>query len=324
MNANRTLSLVLLALAAIPTFASPISLTVTQGAVYYDHIDGCARDGSAWTRCGVDAFISPNVASSITNFMNTDSFGGGQTLPGGTLDFAEAYDSWFLGPESSGWGSLESGTLNGSMTLNVNVFNARACPSNAGLGQNCDGGNQSGINVVIQDYNPGPGDPTVDQLFWVQALLTNYQPGTAGTDTLHETLDTAAFSNLKDCALLPLPYDGSTPTVRKNSGSGDAPYCGPAYPYQYSDKSFSDSPFAPYPNGSFRGIALLASETSGLDHVNRLTVYGGVNYGFDNWVSNDPIIHAPEPATWILGLAGLAAMASSRRLSAKPGTTPPA
>jgi hypothetical protein len=59
----------------------------------------------------------------------------------------------------------------------------------------------------------------------------------------------------------------------------------------------------PWPNGSFRGIALLAT----IDTVNHsVTTYGGVSYGFDNSV-------APEPGTWVLLLAGVAAIFIGRR-----------
>jgi MYXO-CTERM domain-containing protein len=299
----------LMTLAAIPSFASAISVTITPNAKYTDSIMPCSNPNGSWQKCGVNAFVSSGTATSISNFMNTSTFGGGQTLPnGGDIDFATAYDSWFLG--NTGWNPLDNGTLNGTLTLNVDVFNAIACTGVGGLGQTCQPGPDTGIDVQLQNYVPGAGDPTVDQFFWVQGLLTNYQPGLPGngsynTSTVYNTLDTAAFNNIAGCQALPNPNNGTTPNVPAGT------YCGPAYPYQLGPKNFSDAPKAPYPNGSFRGIALLATETSGPNGKSTLTVYGGVNYGFDVYAV------APEPGTWILGLAGLTAIVLLRRRNAR-------
>lgn len=295
---------ILLTVPAVPSFASGITLDITPNAKYTDSTSPCANANGAWPGCGVNAFLSPNVATSISDFMNLDSFNG--TLPGGSpdIDFASAYDSWLLGQSGSGWTTLESGTITGSLTLDVDIFNALACPGVGGLDNACQGGTNQGIDVEIQNYVPGPGDPAESQFFWVQALLINYQPPSTSTSTVYETMDTAAFNSIAGCQNLPNPGDGSTPNV------GAGTYCGPAYPFQYAEQDFSDGPMGPYPDASFRGIALLATETSGPNNVNTLTVYGGVDYGFDVYVT-------PEPGTWIMVMAGFMAIAwRSRRTPA--------
>lgn len=256
--------------------------------------------GLNYTGCVTRAFISDNVATANDYFMNLDTFGGGGLGLG-----EEGLQSAF---SNSGWSVVQASgaaldALSG-ITLTVTNFSAGSYPNVGGIGIGADGHNITvsvgGLDTISQAL--------IDQLVWIQGLEINYTVG-AGADyntaNNYNVPDSATFNDLT-AGCTPIPA-GSPATVPPSPPGGN--YCDPIYPYQYANLQFYDAPMGPWPNGSFRGIALLATLDTA---TNTITAYGGVSYGFDNSV-------APEPGTWILLLAGAAAILFARRRLAVRG-----
>ncbi len=251
--------------------------------------------GQNYTGCTTNAFISPNVATSTDYFMNLDSFGGGGQSLG-----EESFTSAFALSNTGYTLQQSSDTLSG-ITLTVTQFGAGSYANVGGIG-----GQPPALSVSVSG-TLGAGDPTANQLVWIQGLEINYQPGLPGNNSYDtsqnfNTLDDASFNNLTTgCTAIPASPNATTPSNVPGSPAGGN-YCDPIYPFQYNNNSFFDAPLGPWPNGSFRGIALLATINTVSDVI---TTYGGISYGFDNSV-------APEPATWMLILCGACMVALSR------------
>jgi len=135
-------------------------------------------------------------------------------------------------------------------------------------------------NVTLPTLGAG------DQLVWAQGLFDNY----LGNGTI-----VAPFFEMD------IITGGCNP-------AGPNPYCPPAYPFQYPDNHFYDQPAARYqPPGTIQAFfdanAYLAIENNG---TKTLTVYDGVSYGFQNFVS-------PEPGVWFLSGTGLLVVIVIRR-----------
>jgi MYXO-CTERM domain-containing protein len=235
--------------------------------------------------CVTTGFISDSLATNTDYFMNLDTFGGGgQGL--GEESFASAFAAY---ETASGvdWTlqADQNNTLAGN-TITVTNF------TTASFGQ------VGGINNIRIELSGALTQSLIDQLVWIQGLEINYKPGVGApafsTQTNYNVMDDAAFSNF-NCTAIP---NGSPASVPAGT------WCGPIYPFQYSDAHFFDAPMGPWPNGSFRGIAMLAT----IDTVNHVvTTYGGVSYGFDNSVAT------PEPGAWTLLLAGVGVIFLGRR-----------
>jgi len=106
------------------------------------------------------------------------------------------------------------------------------------------------------------------------------------------TMDTSTLSNL-------------------TCGGATGRVCPPAYPYQYPDNSFYDQPKDYYmPPGTtqafFDANAYLAVEDFTNAKAPVLTVYDGISYGFQNYVS-------PEPCTFLLLGGGFGILLFRRR-----------
>jgi hypothetical protein len=253
--------------------------------------------GDTYQNCVTKGFVSDSVATSTDYFMNLSSFGGGQGLG------EESFTSAFVNTLGQGWTLSEgAASVMAGITMTVTQFSTGSYTSVGGIGQ----GPAHNITVQLSGTNT-LSQTLVNQLVWIQGLEINYKPGSTAasfsTATNYNTLDDATFNSFTGCTNVP---NGSPATVPANTTNG---YCDPIYPFQYSNLQFYDAPMGPWPNGSFRGIALLAT----IDTVNHsVTTYGGVSYGFDNSV-------APEPGTWVLLLAGVAAIFVGRRRLAARG-----
>lgn len=289
--------------------AGIVNLTVPGGPFYAANNNCQDAFGFAnYSNCTVTGFISGNVATSTSTFL-PGVFNG----PSPTGDFADAFATWNSTQLASQKWSLVQGTLDGDATMNVTAFGVTAPPGAVG--------GISSINLDLT-YNPARGDPTLGQLVWIQGLYVNYEPP-SNPSTLQTTLDTYSFSRngglppssgpfAGPCISLGATPAASTTTILDFSNptsSGSAAYCDPIYPFQYSSKLFFDAPQGYYsPSGSIRAIALFGTVTYVTDAADNisgriLTVYGGVNYGFDNTASNAPTV--PEPSSWLLAIGAV-------------------
>jgi hypothetical protein len=245
-----------------------------------------------YQNCATTGFVSDSVATSTDYFMNLDTFGGGGQGLG-----EESFTSAFSSALGSGW-TLNQGDMSvmAGITMTVTQFSTGSYSAIGGIAQ----GPAHDITIQLSGTS-SISNTLLNQLVWIQGLEINYKPGAApggfSTQTTYNTLDDATFNSFTGCSAVP---SGSPATVPASGSNG---YCDPIYPFQYSNHQFYDAPAGPWPNGSFRGIALLAT----IDTTNHsITTYGGVSYGFDNSV-------APEPGTWVLLLAGVAAIFIGRR-----------
>ncbi len=281
------LPLLLLVLAAQQ--ARAISLTFANGVPgnATSYIANCNNPlyGQAYVGCTTRAFSSDDVATSNQNFMDLSSFGAGT---GGLGE--ESFATAFANTLGAGWSLTQGPTALAGITLTVTSFGAGSYSNVGGIGST-----NPNITVTVGGTLNNPGDPALGQLAWIQGLEIDYQPGLPGnssynTGTDYNVLDDATFNNLTaGCTAVPASLNATTPSnVPASPQNGK--YCDPIYPFQYTSRMFYDAPLAPWPNGSFRGIAMLAT----IDTVSKtVNVYGGVTYGFDNPV-------APEPGTWML------------------------
>jgi hypothetical protein len=139
----------------------------------------------------------------------------------------------------------------------------------------------------------------------LQGLIISYRPPNgATTNPPFNTMDTFSFNQFAGgCDAVPGPPNANNNTTPSNVGASVNGYCDPLYPVQFADKHFVDTPKGGYALDSFRGVALLSTittKTNGAGAVTErdVTVYGGVSYGFDVFVT-------PEPSTYALFLGGM-------------------
>ena len=316
--------------ASLCVWAAPASATVMATST---PIASCSTSRGTVSNCDDTTFYSTVPATETTSFIS-GNIDGRSPL---TADFQTAFNDWDAA-NGNAWTLVNGGTLNLTLTtaLAPNVMT-----SGAGI---------SPIIVTVSNYVPGASDPSLGQLVWTQGLFTDYTPTAGLSATPTVTLDTyslskgssgagTAFTN----ACTPIPgapnaNNNTTPSTIGATPSGTA-YCDPIYPFQYgtSDNGdvidgttlttdfFYDAPEGPWLTGAFRGITLLSTgtyDTNSLGVVtgNILTVYQGVDYGFDlSTVANAndtrtiaDLATVPEPAALgLLGL-GLAATVASR------------
>ena len=276
--------------------AGALTLTFANGVSDYSSssVASCFSPFTTDTyqNCVTRGFVSDTVAQNTDYFMNLNTFGGGGQGLG-----EESFASAFASTLGQGWTLSQGGAdVMAGITMTVTQFSTGSFSAIGGIGQ----GPAHNITVQLSGTD-SISNTLLDQLVWIQGLEINYKPGSTAanfsTATNYNTLDDATFNSFTGCSNVPA---GSPATVPQNVSNG---YCDPIYPFQYSNRQFYDAPMGPWPNGSFRGIALLAT----IDTVNHsITTYGGVSYGFDNVV-------APEPGTWVMLLAGVAAIFIGRR-----------
>jgi hypothetical protein len=276
-------------------------------------IASCSAGALNFTNCVSKAFVSASDATMSSNFL-TGNFNG--TAPS-TQTFQSAFNTWNTA-QTSGvpWTLVNGGVLN-NLTLTVSPFTASATAGTGGI---------SNITVNIT-MGAGYTGPTLSQLAWTQALYTNDSPTTPFGSYLNppaNTLDSYSFSKGGGAAggpfrsnpqALPVPPASSNNAIVDIGASpANTAFADPIYPFQYSPgKKFFDAPALGWPSASFRAIALLStvSETTnaaGKVTAATLTVYDGVNYGFD--LSASPV---PEPGVTLLLACGVALLALRRR-----------
>jgi hypothetical protein len=191
--------------------------------------------------------------------------------------FQSAFDAWNASGGGQGWTLNYGGSLTGTFDVTTATANQFGPVVAGGLTINIDVS-----NITL----PTPG--ANQQLVWVQGLFINYTVPAGTIVTPYFAMDTSTLSGLT---------------------CGGTIFCPPAYPYQYLDNSFYDQPFDAYmPPGTtqafFDANAYLALESTNGDKI--LTVYDGVSYGFQNYVS-------PEPGAWLLFGSGFVMLLVIRR-----------
>ena len=272
----------------LPANATVQSLTVG--------VANCQFGAETAPHCYATGYLSSQIVGV------TDSFIGGFPAAQSELfNFADAFNNWNAS-HGGAWHLVDGGTLPISFTANVTV----------GAGTFAGGINPIIISI---NYNPTGNDPSLAQLVWTQALVTNYTPtSTSVLSPPDVTLDTYSFSAGSGgsggafqtaCEQIPGQTPGPSNTIAANIGataSGQA-FCDPIYPFQYGPSTsagpdpFADAPQGLWPSDAFRGIALLSTVTFDTDAngnvIDRvLTAYEGISYGFN--------LSVPEPATLLL------------------------
>ena len=197
-----------------------------------------------------------------------------QTAPINALNhgFDASFDAWNTKFGNSQWSITNGGFLDAE--IDVSIFRA----------QITDGNSQGGVEIKML-FNYAGADK--GDFYWAQGTFSNYVPF-QGQVTPFFDMDVMA--------------DGC-------DNSDLAKQCPPLYPYQYGDRHFYDFPEGSFPSDFFNGYAYPVK----IDRTNHtLTVYQGVAYGFQLYVT-------PEPGTLLMLGSGVLWIGASlrRRLAAR-------
>lgn len=262
-------------------------------------------NNAGWSPCASYAgYVCDTTASFNTTSLNAQD----DTIS--TL-FETAFNAWNnLNNDSNntsgtaqGWtldnGNIQAGSPD-NFTLNYSV--ATAQQFNAGTPTAV--GNpvtQGGLTITLSIAGTLPTDPYAGgdntALVWAQALNDNYVGNGMGGTSIVTSFDEMDIISA-----------GCTNTPPGGIGTTANPYCGPAYPYTYANNQFYDQPFVPYqPPGATQAFFDANVYLAWIDYTtSTLTVYDGVSYGFQNYVS-------PEPSVWLLSASGLLVIFLIRR-----------
>jgi hypothetical protein len=233
--------------------------------------DPAATTAAGWSACG--SFAGYNCLT--TAYFDTTSLDAqNDSFPAST--FQSAWNAWDASGGGQGWTLDYAGDPGG--TFNVTTATAQQF-SGVTLGGLTININLSGLTL------PTPG--VNQQIVWAQGLYVNYTPGPGTIVPGYYAMDTSTLSSLT---------------------CGGSIFCPPAYPYQYNDDHFYDQPKDYYQapgttQAFFDADAYIALEDFG---TKTLTIYDGISYGFQNYVS-------PEPSAWVLIGSGFVAVLLARR-----------
>jgi hypothetical protein len=264
----------------------------------------CTGMGGPWQTCGITSYFDASNTQATTDlFTNLGSF---NIQPVGEESFATAFTNFMNSAAGSGWSMNELPALS-NITYTINTFNTFANKTGGGVT----------INIGVATQN-GYNGPPVGQLVWTQGLEIDYTVapnGGAQANPPINTLDSYTFNSggvsgggsdqfSKPCSPLPASPNGATPSTIGATPAGTA-YCDPIYPFQNGSQGFGDVPSGIYPIDSFRAEAFLSTVNT---QTKTLTIYdGGVNYGFDLFVT-------PEPSAFaMLALGGILALTRRRK-----------
>jgi hypothetical protein len=268
------------------------------------------------------ACTSTSFKPLLADWHSTFIVGNFDGTPPTTQTFQTTFDDWNVaqGANYNGmWAIINGGNLDVTFDVTDTAF---ADPTFGGI-------NPFTINVTRNDGYTGPD---IGQLVWTQALYTSYgtrPPYPTDLNPPSNTLDT--YSNSKGntsstawtnpCQPIPGQTPGKNNSIPATIGPSQRNpivlgYCDPIYPFQYAGASFFDGPSAYWPDESFRAIALLSTVTfvtdpNGAITERDLTVYNGVNWGFDL-----SVVQTPEPGTILLMIPSLAFLAALRHKAA--------
>ncbi len=248
-------------IATIALFSFSLSGLLSAATITYTP---AATTDTGWNACGSFAgYTCRTTANFDTLGLNTQNDGGTSGL------FDSAFSAWNTSV-GGGWTLANGGDLTGTLDVTTATAQQFSGVTLGGLTINIDA---SGVTL--------PTVPAGDSLVWAQGLFDNY---------------------LLDGSVVTPFYEMDVVTGACNV-AGPNPWCPPAYPFQYADNHFYDQPKTLYlAPGSTQAFFDANAYLSVLDPTAKtLTVYDGVSYGFQNYVS-------PEPAVWLLCASGLLVM----------------
>jgi len=273
----------------------------------------CPSIGAGYTCVTTPYIDTASWDASNVVFNKTDSssrVGAGIPYPIGNNLFYEAWNAWDNASVDKGGGGGGTWTLldgtNGGQNDLTGTFTAffgsnisQTDPPGPALGG-------VSLQVIIGGIK---GLPQNQQVVWAQGLYTSYSASGFATETnagrpgpaLQNQTQTDPPSFHMDILT---PCGASYNIVQPGGGTAAAAVsCGPAYPFQdVFNSEFIDKPQAGYPDffaaEAFLGIIDYNAKT--------LTIYDGIDYGFNNTV-------IPEPSTVLLICTGLFGVAGAMR-----------
>jgi hypothetical protein len=252
-----------------------IAVTLSAATITYNP---APTTQAGWTNCGAYA----GFGCMTTAYFNTTSLDGSNQE--GNID-SLFQSAWDAGNNAGYTLSIATDARNNQVAGNFNVTTAAAEQFVYGVNgpviANANvlaGGAEINIdasNVVASLPALNPGDVIV----WVQGLEINYTVPAGTIVAPYYAMDTSTLSGL---------------------ACGGNTFCPPAYPYQYNDNSFYDQPLDAYmPPGTTQAFFNADAYLAIMNRTNQtVTLYDGVSYGWQNYVS-------PEPGAWFLAAGGL-------------------
>jgi hypothetical protein len=243
---------------------------------------------AGWTNCG----NYPGYSCLTTAYFDTTSLDA-QNQEGNIATLFQ--DAWNAGNNGGLTLSISPDARNNGVAGDFDVTIAAAEQFVYGVGgpvvanANVQAGgaeiNIDASNVVASLPALGPGDVVV----WVQGLYVNYTVPAGTIVTPYYAMDTTVLSGL-------------------TCGGVTNRFCPPAYPYLYNDDHFYDQPLDAYmPPGATQAFFNADAYLGIMNRTNdTLTLYDGVAYGWENFVS-------PEPGAWVLFGSGFVAVLLVRR-----------
>ena len=237
---------------------------------------------AGWSPC--DAF--PGYGCLTTAYFNTTTLDG--------LNQEGNIDNLF----TDAWNSTNALNNTGGVTLSISP-NAANNAIDGNFNVNTATANQFGPVTLGGDTIRVTPDATLlaslnanlngGTIVWAQGLYVNFVVPAGTIVTPYYAMDTTTLSSLQ-----------CTPN--------NTNFCPPAYPYQYVDDHFYDQPKNYYMLPGTTQAFFNADAYIGILNAagTNLTVYDGLSYGFENYVS-------PEPGTWLLFGGSLAVFILRRK-----------
>jgi hypothetical protein len=262
-----------------------ITATLSAASITYNP---APTTQAGWTPCG----NYPGFSCLTTAYFNSTSLDG--LNQEGNIDnlFQEA---WNAGNNGGLNLSISTDARNNGVAGTFNVTTAKAeqfiySGGNAVIANNNVQAGGAEINISATNVLPSlPALGAGDVVVWVQGLEINYAVPAGTIMAPYFAMDTATLSGLA-------------------CGNPSTNYCPPAYPFQYADDHFYDQPYDAYmPPGTTQAFFNADAYLAIMNRTNNsLTLYDGVQYGWENFVS-------PEPGTWMLLAGGCGFLVVLRR-----------